>query len=404
MKRLVLLIVLLVSLGGVSQSQITSHTAYNIKSGTSLPSTCHVGGTTNDVFILTTTDKFYWCISSNTWSSGLGPTAVSPGGSSGQIQYNNSGVFGGVSGATSNGTNTTFGSGNFIATRPKVITSLDDSNGNELFKFTATPSAINEITIANSVAGSGPTISTTGGEADVNLNITPSGNGVVKVGAGLILSPAGILSNGAGDIDTTYGVASIVSRTGGSNKISLDGNTNTACMGDCDSNDSGTRIQSTNGGVAEIRGGPSKIIRVDPVNDDIYIGDPDGSGSSQYIRMDLDSVDNPYIFNKLPSCTYIYSDSDGRLQCSSSSIPTTLTGTSSSIGGGALLAGACASTTVTVTGARGGDAVFVTPNTDPGVGTYWQAYISATNIVTVRICGTIAVTPAASTYSVKVIQ
>ena len=45
----------------------------------------------------------------------------------------------------------------------KVGTSLNDTNGNELFKVTATGSAVNEFTIANGASSNGPTLSATGG-------------------------------------------------------------------------------------------------------------------------------------------------------------------------------------------------------------------------------------------------
>jgi hypothetical protein len=82
----------------------------------------------------------------------------------------------------------------------------------------------------------------------------------------------------------------------------------------------------------------------------------------------------------------------------------TLSGTSSSIGGGALAAGACASTTVTVTGAATTMAVEASPVADPGTGNYWQAFVSSSNTVTVRICAAVADTPTATTYNVRVLQ
>ncbi len=78
-------------------------------------------------------------------------------------------------------------------------------------------------------------------------------------------------------------------------------------------------------------------------------------------------------------------------------------GTSTSIGGSALLAGACASTTVTVTGAASGMVATATPSTYPGDGNYWLAYVSAANTVTVEVCAAVAGTPTASVYNVRVI-
>jgi len=82
----------------------------------------------------------------------------------------------------------------------------------------------------------------------------------------------------------------------------------------------------------------------------------------------------------------------------------TLSGTSASLGGGALLAGDCASNTTTVTGAASGMTVVATPGTYPGDGNYWLAYVSASNTVTTKVCAVIAGTPTASTYNIRVIQ
>lgn len=81
-----------------------------------------------------------------------------------------------------------------------------------------------------------------------------------------------------------------------------------------------------------------------------------------------------------------------------------LTGTSASIGGGALLAGACASTDTTVTGATVGMAAVSNPTTYPGNGSTWFSYVSAANTVTTKVCAIIALTPSASTYNIRVLQ
>lgn len=81
-----------------------------------------------------------------------------------------------------------------------------------------------------------------------------------------------------------------------------------------------------------------------------------------------------------------------------------LTGTTGSIGGGALLAGACTSGTVAVTSSTTAMAVQASPVTYPGDGNYWLAYVSTAGTVTVKVCGAVAGTPTASTYNVRVIQ
>ena len=84
-----------------------------------------------------------------------------------------------------------------VLTTPKVITALNDTNGNELVKVTATGSAINEITIANAASGSGPTVSATGGGTNVNLNLDAKGTGSVEINKLAITATAIITANGA---------------------------------------------------------------------------------------------------------------------------------------------------------------------------------------------------------------
>lgn len=81
-----------------------------------------------------------------------------------------------------------------------------------------------------------------------------------------------------------------------------------------------------------------------------------------------------------------------------------LAGTTGSIGGGALLAGACTSGTVTVTGATTAMVATSSPVTYPGDGSDWDSYVSAVDTVTVKVCALVAVTPTASAYNVRVLQ
>jgi len=61
------------------------------------------------------------------------------------------------------------------------LAQINDSNGNELVKFTTTASAVNEVTVANAATGAGPTISATGSDANIPINIQPKGTGVCNV-------------------------------------------------------------------------------------------------------------------------------------------------------------------------------------------------------------------------------
>lgn len=87
------------------------------------------------------------------------------------------------------------------------------------------------------------------------------------------------------------------------------------------------------------------------------------------------------------------------------SVASPLSATSASIGGAALLAGACATAaTVTVTGATTTMVPKVSPQTYPGDGIFWDAYVSSVNTVTIKVCASVAATPTASIYNVRVIQ
>jgi len=58
---------------------------------------------------------------------------------------------------------------------------LLDSNGNELLKFVATGSAVNEVTITNGATSNNPTISATGGDTNIGLTLVPKGTGGINL-------------------------------------------------------------------------------------------------------------------------------------------------------------------------------------------------------------------------------
>ena len=57
---------------------------------------------------------------------------------------------------------------------------VGDSSGNELLKFSAAASAVNEFTVTNAATGSGPSIAATGGDTNIPLRLTPKGTGDVQ--------------------------------------------------------------------------------------------------------------------------------------------------------------------------------------------------------------------------------
>ena len=98
----------------------------------------------------------------------------------------------------------------------------------ELLKFSETGSAVNEFTIANAAAGNGPTLSSSGTETNVDINITPKGTGdVVLAGDTVKVGDSGaaatFTSNGAGTLTVTTGGTEnlILNTNGGTNSSNI---------------------------------------------------------------------------------------------------------------------------------------------------------------------------------------
>ena len=72
---------------------------------------------------------------------------------------------------------------NKTLTSPKIGTSILDTNGNELFKLTATSSAVNEITYNNAATGNKPTLTASGDDSNIGISIQPKGTGTITIDA-----------------------------------------------------------------------------------------------------------------------------------------------------------------------------------------------------------------------------
>ena len=80
---------------------------------------------------------------------------------------------------------------------------IDDANGNEIIKFITTTSAINEFTFANASSTNNPTISATGGSANIGLTLTPKGTGTVNLNK-VSLASVTQTDNGAASTTSSY--------------------------------------------------------------------------------------------------------------------------------------------------------------------------------------------------------
>lgn len=67
-------------------------------------------------------------------------------------------------------------------TAPKIVDAgfIADANGNEQLVFQTTASAVNEFEMTNAATGGTPILAVTGGDANINMQLTPKGTGIVK--------------------------------------------------------------------------------------------------------------------------------------------------------------------------------------------------------------------------------
>ena len=89
---------------------------------------------------------------------------------------------------------------NKTLTAPRIadLGFIADANGNEAIIVDTVASAVNEITVANAATGTGPTISATGGDTNIDLNLVPKGTGGVKI------TGTGTSYVGIGDTDNSH--------------------------------------------------------------------------------------------------------------------------------------------------------------------------------------------------------
>jgi hypothetical protein len=77
-----------------------------------------------------------------------------------------------------------------------IIEKILDTNGNEEIIFTATASAVNELTIANAATANNPNISATGSDTNIGITLTPKGTGSITVNGNLSVNGGTIKLDG----------------------------------------------------------------------------------------------------------------------------------------------------------------------------------------------------------------
>ena len=86
---------------------------------------------------------------------------------------------------------------------PNITGSINDANGAEIIRLTATASAVNEVSIVNSAASNAPSISVAGTDTNINLTLAAKGTGSVSISKAAYAS-AEITASGAASETASY--------------------------------------------------------------------------------------------------------------------------------------------------------------------------------------------------------
>ncbi|GEM_PF-4611496 len=74
---------------------------------------------------------------------------------------------------------------------------VSDANGNKALILAATASAVNQVTVTDAAAGNAPSLSASGADAAINLNLAPKGSGSVQINGQPISLAAGLTTTGS---------------------------------------------------------------------------------------------------------------------------------------------------------------------------------------------------------------
>lgn len=107
----------------------------------------------------------------------------------------------------------TYGTDILIATSPKIVTNIHDTNGNILVNIGATGSAVNYVKITNAITGTAGPIIAADGETNVDLKIAGKGTGKVHHTTGVYGDVTAYSPAGAGTATLTFNTSNIHSIT-----------------------------------------------------------------------------------------------------------------------------------------------------------------------------------------------
>lgn len=195
---------------------------------------------------------------------------------------------------------------NKTLTSPIIGTSILDTNSNDLFIFTATASAVNELTYANAATGINPSFTSSGTDTNIGLDLITKGTGTINISStsGTNSGILRLLDNTGGQ----YGALTVPDTTTTSYTLQLpDGVGTTGQVLTTDGNNPAVLTWSTPAGGGNVSGPGSStdnaVVRWDGVsgttiqNSGHNIGDNGDytlSGTSAYIELpDITAPTNP---------------------------------------------------------------------------------------------------------------
>lgn len=106
-----------------------------------------------------------------------------------------------------------------------------DTSNNEIIKTTFVASAVNEVTVSNAATGNAPSLAATGGDTNIDLNLTPKGSGKVKTGADEVVTliatqtltnktlTSPVINTPTGDIVSLTGTQTLTNKTLGTGAV-----------------------------------------------------------------------------------------------------------------------------------------------------------------------------------------